>query len=287
MKKILIPTDFSQHAHTATNLAFSVAQKANANIAFVHMVQTPIEWGEIDLLSSGLSASSAKALEGVFPDVKAHLDQIKEKFEALVKQGKEKGIEVSYQVSHNKSSSDISKMAKEQNFDLIVIGTHGKHGAKAFLGSNTQKVVRHATCPVLTIKEPHENYSFKKIVFASDFEFKNSIPALQKVLAFAKLFEAEVHLVLVNTPSAFIDTKQSKERFENFLSHFKDETLYTHVYNQFSVDRGIIDFSTEEEMDLISIATNGFSGLRGFVHDSIAENVINYGNKPTLSLLLE
>ena len=138
--KILLPTDFSDHANEALRYATELAQTHAASLCLVHAY---------DLLPYALPDGpimDERQLESVRIAFQKQLDQLRQAAEASG------STRVETQLLQGPASSEIVRVAGEQHFDLIVMGTHGRTGLSHLLiGSVTEKVVRRAPCPVLTI----------------------------------------------------------------------------------------------------------------------------------------
>ena len=143
IKTILVPTDFSDSSNMALEYAKGLAQVFQASIHLLHVVQDPVgqPWGPE---TYGMS----------FPDL---LPQMKD----LARKGLEKALSGSERNAYNAEVvvavgspfNQILEHAKNTNVDLIVMGTHGRGAlAHAILGSVTERVVRFAPCPVLTVR---------------------------------------------------------------------------------------------------------------------------------------
>lgn len=148
LKKILVPTDFSEFSQCAIHYGCEFAQKFGAELHLLNAVEDlyPIvpEPGMATALSSPyveeLQESSQRAIESLsLPDLSD-------------------GINVVRVVVTGTPFLEIVRYARDNEIDLIVIGTHGRSGlVHAILGSVAEKVVRKANCPVLTVRpEGHE-----------------------------------------------------------------------------------------------------------------------------------
>jgi nucleotide-binding universal stress UspA family protein len=117
----------------------------------------------------------------------------------------------------------LSRLVSDQNIDLIVMGTHGSGGIdKLMLGSTAEKVVRHATCPVLTIG-PHVRLlsleRFGNILYATDFS-SGSLRALNYALSLAEEDRAELTLlhIIESNPVSEAELVEWKRRDGERLS---------------------------------------------------------------------
>lgn len=145
--------------------------------------------------------------------------------------------------------SELNNVAKEQNIDLIVMGSHGSTGFnEIFIGSNTEKVVRNSDVPVLVIKEQKSNFIIKNILFACSFS-EDMVMAYKNVKLMAQKFSAKLKLVYINTPyQDFLSTQEADDRMAKFMSKAGDTQAKVEIYNDRSVENGILNFSKTENL---------------------------------------
>jgi nucleotide-binding universal stress UspA family protein len=145
LKKLLFPTDFSDHSNAALEYAIALAKAFEAKLFLLHVVDT-FEFPPDLMLHH-------PALE---PHTLTHslLKEAQGRMTALAARVKRKGIEPITRVHAGKPFAEIISFAQGKKVHLIVMGTHGHSGlAHALLGSTTEKVVRKSPCPVLTVKK--------------------------------------------------------------------------------------------------------------------------------------
>ncbi|EKB47490.1 universal stress protein UspE [Cecembia lonarensis LW9] len=178
----------------------------------------------------------------------------------------------------------ISKEIVEAQADIVVMGSKGSSGLEEVLiGSNTEKVVRNATCPVITIKSPVKPKDIKKVVFASDF---NEVPGdvVKRLKAAIETIDAELHLVKINTPSMFENTRTSIEKINAFVKDFKVSAASTIVYNSATEEDGILEYADDINADMIAMSTHGRTGFLHLLSGSIAEDVVNAAKRPVWTM---
>ena len=271
MKKILIPTDFSEHAEYALKVAAQIAKKHNGEIILLHMLELPNQTGD--------AVSSGHAL----PEIMFFKNAALAKLEGLMDSDFLEGLKVSEIVQFELAFDGILKLIKKNDIDLIVMGSHGASGFKdMFIGSNAEKVVRHSEVPVLIIKKEIPDFTINKFVFASDFSDEVKVP-FAKVVEVANKFEAELNLVMINTPNSFKSTLVAQEIMDKFVSQFNIKKVSTHIFNDANVEKGILNFSNYINADLIGMCTHGRKGLSHFFNGSISEDLVNHAVKPVLT----
>ncbi len=266
MKKIIVPVDFSEQSNNALKVAASLAKKYGAEIVVLHMLE----------LSSTMISS-----EGLGQEQIVFLLKLSEKkFTEFLEQSYLKDIKITPLIKHYKVFSEVNEIAKDHNADLIVMGSHGVDGLKEiFIGSNTERVVRNAEVPVLVIKEEITDFKIDNFVYASSFKEEN-LEAFRKAKNFAKLLSAKLNLVYINTPGDnFLSTDDAYKKISKFLSDAK-VGLDVKIYNDYTVEKGILNYSESINADIIGISTHGRKGLSHFFMGSIGEDVANHSKIP-------
>lgn len=141
MKDILVPIDFSKPSEKALTYALTFAKQFNAQLTLAYIVEPPVF---TDFEATPLALDQKRVAESA-----------KEKLTALrLQQGDDATYIKQVKSIVGKPFQEISRLASNLNCDLIIIATHGRTGLKhVFLGSTAEKVVRHAPCPVLVLRE--------------------------------------------------------------------------------------------------------------------------------------
>lgn len=272
MKRILVPIDFSKQAEAAAKTAVQIAKKTSSEIHLLHMLELPVEMTD----PTGISNISG-------PSALFFMEQTKIRFEAFCSKPMFDGITVVQNLQFAKTFSGILEGAEKNNIDLIVMGSKGATGlGEMLIGSNTEKVVRLSSIPVLVVKDNQEEFSPKHIVFASDFKAE-SISSLKRLVAFNEIFGAKIHLLKVNTINNFETTKESGEKMEAFLLKAEMNFDDIHFYNDQSIEEGILNFTHDIDADLIALTTHGRRGISHLFNGSIGEDLVNHALKPVIT----
>lgn len=147
LKKILIPVDFSECSRKALRYAIPLARQFGARLILLHVVQMNYAYGESMALDYSL-------LERQLIDAGA------EQLARVARNEIEEAIPSETLVRNGGAAREIVAAARELECDLIIISTHGHTGLKhVFLGSTTERVVRHAPCPVLVVREREHEFA--------------------------------------------------------------------------------------------------------------------------------
>ena len=272
MKKILVPIDFSKHAEFAAVIANKIAKKSGSRIYLLYLIELPSSVVEI-------SSSSRFSI----PESMLYLRKIKEKIVLFKERIFSKDIDVQHIIKLQTPYEGILKYAKKLEVDLIIMGSKGHSKFEEILiGSNTEKVVRASEAPVIVIKKDPDKFKLNNLVFVSNFEKDNTI-AFEKFLTFANQFKSKIHLLTVNTPHKFENTFDAELKIKNFISPYTLPNHSINVYNDHSVEKGVLNFLKNKKADLIALSTHGRSGLSHLFNGSISKNLSKTALKPVLT----
>lgn len=146
LKKILVPTDFSACSQKALQYAIALAKQFSASLTLLNVVTPVADVGELGMGTP------------VFPEGEIR-EYSMSRLAALAKSDIGKQVSAATEVRVGQPVIEIIEAAREQQIDLIIMGTHGHTGLKHFLlGSVTENVVRHAKCPVLVVREREHEF---------------------------------------------------------------------------------------------------------------------------------
>ncbi|HWR94013.1 MAG TPA: universal stress protein [Flavobacterium sp.] len=271
MKRILVPTDFSEHAEHALRVAAQIARENNSEIVLLHMLELPHQAG--DAIGSGHNIPEIMFFKN------AAISNLDELMDADFLQD----INVSEVIQFDKAFEGVLKVTKKNDIDFIVMGSHGASGfQEMFIGSNTEKVVRLSEVPVLVIKNKTEDFKSSNFVFASDFSSEIKKP-FQKVIEIAKSFNSHLNLVMINTPNSFRPTHLAEKIMSDFIREYNYPNHSLHIYNDVNIEKGILNFSNSVNAELIGMCTHGRTGLAHFFNGSISEDIVNHSPKSIIT----
>ena len=141
LKKVLVPTDFSDSARHAFSYGVSFAVEYHAELVLLHVVENLTVGYASDLFPVPMAE--------VFQEISGYA---RTELHKLAEEARQRGVAVSELVVQGKPSAEIIRHAADNGVDMIVLGTHGKGMLdQALFGSTTERVVRRAPCPVLSV----------------------------------------------------------------------------------------------------------------------------------------
>ncbi|HNR73912.1 MAG: UspA domain-containing protein [Bacteroidetes bacterium OLB12] len=281
MKKILVPTDFSKISIGALEVAAEIAKKSNAELTLLHVVE--------QASSSSFSVTGEWRKEDWADRLYTIklLEKSKAQLEKLVMDPRFEEIKITGELRVGNAFHGMRTIITENKVDLVVMGTHGRAGAvETIIGTNTERVVRHAKCPVLSINKKPARVDFKNIVYATAMHKDEEIFS-RMVKKTQQLYNSTVHLVRINTPGDFQRDYVVKDYMEKFAKKLGLKNYTINVFNDITEEDGIIYFAETIDADLIAMATHGRTGFAHVLAGSIAEDVVGHAKRPVLTFVVK
>ncbi|WP_425614133.1 universal stress protein [Anatilimnocola sp. NA78] len=137
-KKILLPVDFSTAGQAALNMATMLARDGGGTIVILHVEEPPMAYGGGELYY-GLVEPDRTELTRMLHEIKPT----------------DPNVPVVYRLVTGDPATAVVQAAEEEGADFIVVGSHGRTGiGRLLMGSVAESIVRHAKCPVVTVKAP-------------------------------------------------------------------------------------------------------------------------------------
>lgn len=158
VKKILCPTDFSEHSYEAVKAAEELAKNLSATLILLHVVPPVPVSTTLQTGPTGYSAPSGTGSFNITEYIKELKSNAEKSLNDIVKNRIKEDIKAETVVlAEGEESDEINRYAEEKNVDMIVISTHGRTGLKRLMfGSVAEKIIRHTQKPVLTIRSKEE-----------------------------------------------------------------------------------------------------------------------------------
>jgi nucleotide-binding universal stress UspA family protein len=260
MKNILVPCDFSKPAEEAFKFAVRIARENGGQVHVLYVV-------DITFLKGNPTLTHAYAFNVNFlNEIEKEAEQ---KFQAMWERHAPLTVNVRFKHVVSSLTPEIKNYIIEKQIDLVIMGTHGE-GNAAF-GSNTERVLRNATVPVLAVRtcpDKVKNIVLPVMSHKLDDRFVEAVTELQK------FFEARLNLLFINTPLYFRNDRDSLDDLEKLA--FENLTNYeVHVRADYSVEEGIARFAREIDADMIAMGTHGWKGLMHLIVGSITEDIVS------------
>ncbi|WP_457654613.1 universal stress protein [Rhodocaloribacter sp.] len=294
IQTILVPTDFSDFAAHAFDLALDLARRHGAEIHLLHTIH------EIDVRTwDWITVTMPKEEEEIREELEA--DNAQQLF-AFMAEHDTRGVTVRPVIRWGPAPAEtVVAYAGETGTDLIVMGSHGRRGVRRMLlGSVTEEVVHTASCPVMVAHVPEKSPSIvRRILVPIDFSSAGA-PALGWAETLASSYGAR--LVLLHVLEDFTPMEPYEVAFSNLIDEVlpqleaharealertaaslagKGFEAETHVEHGRPAD-GILDFAAGHDVGLIVMASHGRTGLERLLLGSVAARVMRSAPCPVL-----
>lgn len=294
IENVLIARDFSSVSDRAVRYALDLAARTNATLHVFYaevLHEAPKPDGE-EVRSPGQDLADFRA------DLKENSSLSAEVVDGVeVKEVQRRDVSPGPAILNYAASADI---------DLIALGTHGRRGpSRILIGSVAEEVVRRADRPVLTVRgekddsAPSTPQKVDRILVPVDFS-DHSAKALRTARAWATLYDASLDVLHVVPetlhPTFYVGGVESiydmepdieskvQDRLDAFIADTGDADVefrsHVRVGNASS---DIVEFSDEQEIDLVTMSTHGRTGLDRFLLGSVAEKIVRHAQCPVIT----
>ncbi|PZR38801.1 MAG: universal stress protein [Azospira oryzae] len=281
MKKILVPTDFSKTASVALDSAFDIAKKSGADLIVLHVVEE-VTNGSFNVEADVIYDNSEDRLFTF-----KLIEKAKKQLEKLVLDPKYADVKLDGELRVGNAFHGIQTIITEHKVDLIVMGSAGHSKLEEMIiGTNTEKIVRTSRCPVLTVNKKPATTEFKNIVYATALAPDEEVFS-RIVKKTQKIYDSTIHLVRINTPGDFQRDFEVKNAMTKFAKTLGLKNYTVNIFNDYSVEEGVIRFADEVNADLIAMATHGRTGFAHVIAGSVAEDVVKHAKRPVLTFVVK
>ncbi len=274
IKNILIPTDFSETATLAVAHGAHMAHLFKARIYLLHSVETTLYSGSP---GEPILMQAAETIYNMGADqLKKVADEIRKDYE----------VEIITLTVNGKPASAIAEAVKDHAIDIIIMGTHGASGfQEVFVGSNTNRTVHLAPCPVISIMAASKDIGFENIVMP----ISNTLHSRQKinnVIELATKYNSTVHVIGLLESQDTTDENKFNLKLESVTSALTHATIKYTLKTVRGRNLAIeaMKFSEEIGADLITIMNDHESDLAGMLLGAVAKHIVNHSKIPVMSI---
>lgn len=274
MKKILVPTDFSEVANNAFVHALELASKVDAELLLLHTYELPIVDNQF----------FPENYQTIFDSLEmAQFEKFKElvpKLHEIAEDRKLQHIKFSHIIMDGDLVYNIKECITKEGIDMVVMGTSGATGWKeVFIGTNTGEVISSVNVPVLCIPAVADFNYIKNIGFTTRFREKDKA-ALAKTIEIAKLTHSKVKCLYVQTDASDV----VDDKITYWEEEFKNDPIQFFVIPNDDVTTTILDFITNQEIDVLAMVRHKRNFFVNLFETSLAEKMSYNSEIPILVL---
>jgi nucleotide-binding universal stress UspA family protein len=275
IRKILVPVDFSETGMLALEHAAFLARLVKAEITLLHVM--PLTQYYFEIPEPVMQLEHREEMQ----------QMIEEKLTETAKNIRaEYGIMPRTLSSRGRVAAEIVEFAREEQSDLIIMGTHGAKGFEEFfIGSNAERVVSIAPCPVITVQTHAKSIGFTNIVLPID-RHAHSREKVEPAIQLAKIYDARLHIV------GLLENEEDHEydKLQIVLDQVQHAVEHAHLRFSRHTLKGdnlaaeALKFGASVDADLIIIMTEQESKLTGIFLGAVARQIVNHSRIPVLSI---
>ncbi|RZS99685.1 universal stress protein [Aquimarina brevivitae] len=275
MKKVLIPTDFSQNSWNAISYGLSFLKEKECTFYLLHVeTHNPYVFEDnVYNAAPTLAKSSSKVKE----NMKVLLDKIKKQYPNLKHQ-----FETVFESLFFVDS--IRKQISEKEIDLIVMGTKGASGIKEMtIGTNTGDVITKVKCPVLVVPENARYTPVKRIALPTDYNIYYKSKIVETVKEFISFNKATLKILHVAKKEKELTECQQKNK--SYLHESLDDTAHGFYFlSNENIEQAVQSFVDSYDIDLITMVAKNLNFFQRILFRPLVEKISYHTEIPFLIL---
>jgi nucleotide-binding universal stress UspA family protein len=272
MERVLFPTDFSDNSLKAFPYALDIALLLGAELTLFNAYKLPYS-------KSNLLVSMTDRMKKDSEDELAKL-----KKQSLA-QEKYSTLKINVEARSGGFVSQIPKVAKMDNSDIIVMGTKGADGLKEmFIGSNTLEVIQITHCPVLAIPEKAQNTKVDKIAMATDLKKIQDPIQLAPLFDMARICKASIEFVNIIRPQDDNNEEERAKQASLLMDMADDIPTSIHFATNSDIIAGLSDYVTDNHPDMLAMLSRKHSLFERLFLQSITSKLSFRSEIPLLVL---
>jgi len=271
MRRILVPTDFSEAAFSALQYAIGLSNDIGGEVVVVHAFGTP---------ATG-SAVMMNIQDTLLENANQELKQLESKVGKLSVQPKNA---LHYKAMEGSISEAINALTDSDLDELVVMGTDGEVDlAEQYFGSHTAATAKTADVPLLAVPVNFSYQAIKRILVASDGRPVKTAQSISYITDLAKLTDAEIDVVRIEGSDSAKEEVTAAE-LVNQLKERVNKEIGHHVHVHKKVDQGIHEMSASKKCDIVAVFQRKHNFLEALLGSSVTKRMVNGAKLPVLVL---
>lgn len=271
MKRILVPTDFSDAADRARDYAVNMARLLNAEIFLMHTYHVPNTGATMVANISDLAKESSEA------EMKKQIEYLKLNFS---------DVDVKAKCILGLFVDTVKTVVEEDAIDLIIMGTTGATGiVENFLGSNTSALIGSVKTPIITVPNNTVINMPKKIVVANDLKETGDDEVFNTLKQIAGNTKASIDFLFISDEEEKTNNKIKRLKAARFDEEFDAAYHPFHFRTSDNTEDGILDYLEKKDFDLLVVVCRQRSFWQRLWERSISKSLVKYAEIPILVLV--
>jgi nucleotide-binding universal stress UspA family protein len=278
MKKILIPTDFSDNAWNALTYGLEMFKKTKCTFYLIHVNPIPTYSGA----GTSLSATDGKLRTIILKTSKEDLQQLQDRIQKEIPPNpKHTFVPLAF---YDYFTEAVKREAKINKVDMIIMGTKGATGLKKVtVGSNTGDVITKVAHPLLAVPENAQYTDITEIAFPTDFQMNYDMKVLDTLIEIATMNDAEIRILNIRKDGELLTVEQQKNK--DFLNDYLVDINHSfHSLTGLKLETAVQAFTESRDIDMIAMVAKNLNFFQRILFRPDVENISYYTQVPFLVL---
>lgn len=265
MRKIVIPTDFSENAFNAAGYTLELFKYFKCEVFIVHAYADEVydqealkERSDIEEIKHAKLEKSDETLHSIKAELTNRFGNPKHRCHIISKFGSLVDV--------------VNDIVEHENIDLVAMGTRGKTNDRELtFGSHTLQVIKYVKCPVLAIPENYEGIHPKNLLFPTDYILPYKQRELKLVATMAERITTAIHCLYISNFRELSNRQQDNKAFLEFA--FKNNQLSFHQEVGEDITESINRFIDKFDIDILVMVNSRHSFLENILYTSTIEKI--------------
>jgi len=265
MRKVVIPTDFSENAFNALKYTCQIFKYERSDFLILHAYADEVYQQDVVKQRSFLEEikevtyqKSEEELKKILKRIKDYSPNPRHKFKSITAFGT--------------LTDEINDLVNQENIDIVVMGTRGEtNDRKITFGSNTLQVLKYVQCPVLAIPENYSYHSPKELLFPTDYLVPYKRRELKLLCEMSGSFRSTIHMLYIN-PLKKLSLRQ-EDNMEFLKGCLQKAKLFFETTSEKDKTVAITKYIVHKDIDMLVMVNSRHSHLEFMLYQSTIDKI--------------
>jgi len=286
IRRILVPVDFSEFSLVAIDYAIGLAQILKAEVKLFYSYYNPVIDSDPNLDGQAYTLQMDSVISNLATEAKLQMKNLKSEVQKRIQLQNLSNVKLSYTLDTGSPDEVILHQINKYKPGIVIMGTKGRgESSYSILGSVTQKIIKNAEIPVLTIpeKSKFKGIDFEnKVMFATNFD-SSDFKSLRKLMTLVRPFNMNINFVHFSSEESLTLDQAKMDRLrKHFLKEYQDYKISCDTVVNENIVEGMQEYIAENKIDLIALTTHKRGMIEKLFNLSLAKKMLFHSNIPLL-----
>lgn len=272
MKKIIVPTDFSEAAENAARYAVEIAAHLQAGVTLMHTLPLPVPVSEIPVPMES------------YGRVKAEADELLQQLKNKLEREPHRAVPIDFYATNNSFFDETKRLNEEEDVYAVVMGTTGANATAAFfLGSYSLTALKNLTIPLIVVPPGYQYKPIQKIALACDMDDVAATIPLKNIQELLKYYQAAVDIIYVSDHGEGIAAEAVRESafVKMYLADYKPSVQ---MLTGFDIQMELENYVVKNNVDLLLLLPKERGFAASIFHKSLTKKMVKHPAVPMMML---